>query len=132
MTDDIGKLVLRVSVALLILLHGITKLQNGIDGIAGMLGGYGLPAFIAYGVYLGEVVGPVLVIIGLFTRIGALLMVGNMLFAFGLAHLHELFSLGQSGGWALELQGMFLFGSISIALLGAGRYSVGGINGRFN
>ncbi|WP_181298470.1 DoxX family protein [Pseudomonas sp. Q2-TVG4-2] len=132
MTDDIGKLVLRVSVALLILLHGIAKLQNGIDGIAGMLGGYGLPAFIAYGVYLGEVVGPVLVIIGLFTRIGALLMVGNMLFAFGLAHLQELFSLGQSGGWALELQGMFLFGSISIALLGAGRYSVGGINGRFN
>ncbi|NKQ10577.1 DoxX family protein [Pseudomonas sp. SST3] len=132
MTDDIGKLVLRVSVALLILLHGIAKLQNGIDGIAGMLGGYGLPAFIAYGVYLGEVVGPILVIIGLFTRIGALLMVGNMLFAFGLAHLQELFSLGQSGGWALELQGMFLFGSISIALLGAGRYSVGGINGRFN
>lgn len=132
MTDDIGKLVLRVSVALLILLHGIAKLQNGIDGIAGMLGGYGLPAFIAYGVYLGEVVGPVLVIIGLFTRIGALLMVGNMLFAFGLAHLQELFLLGQSGGWALELQGMFLFGSISIALLGAGRYSVGGIDGRFN
>jgi putative oxidoreductase len=132
MTDDMGKLVLRVSVALLILLHGIAKLQNGIDGIAGMLGGYGLPAFIAYGAYLGEVVGPVLVIIGLFTRIGALLMVGNMLFAFGLAHLQELFSLGQSGGWALELQGMFLFGSISIALLGAGRYSVGGITGRFN
>ncbi len=131
MTDDAGKLVLRVSVGVLILLHGIFKLQNGIDGIAGMLNGHGLPAFLAYGVYLGEVVGPALVIIGLFTRIGALFIVG-MLVAFGLAHMHELLSLGQMGGWALELQGMFLFGSIAVVLLGAGRYSAGGVDSRFN
>ncbi|MEK0363064.1 MULTISPECIES: DoxX family protein [unclassified Pseudomonas] len=132
MTEDIGKLVLRVSVGVLILLHGISKLQNGIGGIEGMLESHGLPTLLAYGVYLGEVVGPVLVIIGLFTRVGAVLMVGNMAVAFTLAHMQELFSLGQMGGWALELQGMFLFGSIAIALLGAGRYSAGGINGRFN
>lgn len=132
MTDDIGKLILRVSVGVLILLHGIAKLQSGVGGIAGMLSGHGLPAFLAYGAYLGEVVGPVLVIIGLFTRVGALLMVGNMLVAFALAHMGDLFSLGQMGGWALELQGMFLFGSIAVALLGAGRYSIGGINGRLN
>jgi len=132
MTDDIGKLVLRVSVGVLILLHGIAKLQGGVGGIAGMLSSHGLPSFLAYGAYLGEVLGPVLVIIGLFTRVGAVLMVGNMLFAFALAHMDELFSIGQMGGWALELQGMFLFGSIAIALLGAGRYSVGGNLGRFN
>lgn len=132
MTDDIGKLVLRVSVALLILLHGIAKLQSGVDGIAGMLAGHGLPTFLAYGVYLGEVVGPVLVIIGLFTRVGALLMVGNMLVAIALAHMSELFSLDKMGGWALETQGLFLFGSIAIALLGAGRLSAGGLNGRYN
>lgn len=132
MTDDIGKLVLRVSVGVLILLHGIAKLQGGVGGIAGMLSSHGLPSFLAYGAYLGEVLGPVLVIIGLFTRVGAVLMVGNMLFAFALAHMDELFSIGQMGGWALELQGMFLFGSVAIALLGAGRYSVGGNLGRFN
>ena len=132
MTEDIGKLVLRVSVGVLILLHGISKLQNGIGGIEGMLESHGLPTLLAYGVYLGEVVGPVLVIIGLFTRVGAVLMVGNMAVAFTLVHMQELFSLGQMGGWALELQGMFLFGSIAIALLGAGRYSAGGNNGRFN
>lgn len=132
MTDDLGKLVLRVSVALLILLHGIFKLQSGVGGIAGMLTGHGLPAFLAYGVYIGEIVGPVLVIIGLFTRVGAALMVGNMLVAFALAHMSELFSLGKMGGWALETQGLFLFGSVAIVLLGAGRYSVGGINGRYN
>lgn len=132
MTDDVGKLVLRVSVGLMMLLHGIAKLSGGVGGIAGMLAGRGLPEFFAYGVYLGEVVGPLLVIIGLFTRIGALLMIGNMLVAIALAHMAELFSLGQMGGWALETQGLFLFGSVAIALLGAGRYSVGGVHGRFN
>ncbi|WP_313225112.1 DoxX family protein [Stutzerimonas nitrititolerans] len=132
MTDDMGKLVLRLSVGVLMLLHGIFKLQSGVGGIAGMLGSQGLPGFLAYGVYLGEVVGPVLVIIGLYTRVGAVLIIGNMLVALALAHSQELFSLGSMGGWALELQGMFLFGAVAIALLGAGKYSVGGVSGRYN
>lgn len=132
MTDDMGKLVLRLSVGVLMLLHGIFKLQNGVGGIAGMLGSQGLPGFLAYGVYLGEVVGPVLVIIGLYTRVGAVLIIGNMLVALALAHSQELFSLGSMGGWALELQGMFLFGAVAIELLGAGKYSVGGVSGRYN
>ncbi len=132
MTDDMGKLVLRLSVGVLMLLHGIFKLQNGVGGIVGMLGSQGLPGFLAYGVYLGEVVGPVLVIIGLYTRIGAFLIIGNMLVALALAHSQELFSLGSMGGWALELQGMFLFGAVAIALLGAGKFSVGGVSGRYN
>ncbi|WP_313338529.1 DoxX family protein [Stutzerimonas nitrititolerans] len=132
MTDAMGKLVLRLSVGVLMLLHGIFKLQNGAGGIAGMLGSQGLPGFLAYGVYLGEVVGPVLVIIGLYTRVGAVLIIGNMLVALALAHSQELFSLGSMGGWALELQGMFLFGAVAIALLGAGKYSVGGVSGRYN
>ena len=44
----------------------------------------------------------------------------------------ELFDIGPMGGWAIELQGLFLFGSLAILLLGAGRYSVGGLNGRYN
>lgn len=132
MTDDMGKLVLRLTVGMLMLLHGIFKLQNGVGGVVGMLGSQGLPGFLAYGVYVGEVLGPVLVIIGLYTRIGAVLIIGNMLVALALAHSQELFSLGSMGGWALELQGMFLFGAVAIALLGAGKLSVGGLSGRYN
>ena len=86
----------------------------------------------AYGVFLGEVVGPLLVIVGLYTRLGALLMLGNMVVALALAHRAELFDIGPMGGWAIELQGLFLFGALAILLLGAGRYSVGGLNGRYN
>ena len=132
MTEDIGKLVLRLTVGVLMLLHGIFKLQNGIDGIAGMLASQGLPTFIAYGVYLGEVLGPALVIIGLYTRVGGLLMFGNMLVALWLAHANELFELNKMGGWAIETQALFLYGALAIVLLGAGKLSVGGAHGRYN
>lgn len=131
-TQDLGKLVIRSALAILILLHGISKLTGGIDGITGMVTKAGLPAFFAYGVYLGEVVAPLLVLIGLWTRAAAVFMAINMLFAIGLAHMSELTQLTKQGGWALELQGMFLFSAIAVALLGAGYYSVGGGNGKWN
>ncbi|WP_314020342.1 DoxX family protein [Stutzerimonas degradans] len=132
MIEDTGKLILRLALGVLMLLHGMSKLVNGVDGIVGMVTGLGLPAAVAYGVYLGEVIGPLLVIVGLYTRAGALLIAGNMLFALLLAHRAELFTLAPTGGWALELQAMFLFGAVAVLLLGAGRFSVGGTSGRFN
>ena len=131
-SDDAGKLLLRLTLGLLMLLHGIAKLTNGVDGIEGMLEKHGLPAVIAYGAFIGEVVAPLFVIVGLFTRPAALVMAVNMLFAIGLAHADEIFTLGKQGGWALELQGLFLFGAIAIALLGAGRLSFSGASGRWN
>jgi putative oxidoreductase len=55
-----------------------------------------------------------------------------MLVALWLAHAGQIGTLGKSGGWALELQGMFLFGAIATAFLGAGRFSIGGTMGRYN
>src|SRR5690606_34626863 len=89
MGNDVGKLVLRLVLGFTVLLHGIGKLTGGVGGIAGMLGGAGLPGFLAYGVYLGEVVAPILVIIGFYSRVGAWVIVINMLFAIGLAHTAE-------------------------------------------
>ena len=123
-SEDIGKLVLRITLAILILLHGVSKLQNGIDFISGLVSGAGLPSAFAYLVYIGEVVAPLLVLIGLFTRPAALLIAVNMIAAIVLVHMGELFTFTNSGGWALELQGMFLFTAIAISLLGPGRYSL--------
>lgn len=131
-TEDLGKLVIRSALAILVLLHGISKLSGGIDGITGMVTNAGLPAVFAYGVYVGEVIAPLLVLIGLWTRAAAAVMALNMIVAIMLVHVPELAQLNKQGGWALELQGMFLFGAIAVGLLGAGRYSVGGINGRWN
>lgn len=131
-SDDTGKLVLRLALGILILLHGISKLSTGVSGVGGMLASHGLPSALAYLVYIGEIVAPALVISGLYTRPAALIIVINMLVALWLVHTADLFALGKSGGWALELQGMFLFGAVAVALLGAGRLSVGGAAGKYN
>lgn len=124
MNENTGKLILRLALGILILLHGIAKLKSGVGGLSGMVTAAGLPAFVTYGVYVGEVLAPILVLLGWYSRIGAGLIAINMLFAVALAHRAELFELGKSGGWALELQGMFLFTAIAVALLGPGRFSL--------
>jgi len=131
-SDDTGKLVLRVVLGVLILLHGISKISSGVGGIAGMLSSHGLPGALAYLLYIGEVLAPVLLIAGIYTRPAAWIVVINMLVALWLVHTKDLFALGKSGGWALELQGMFLFAAVAVAFLGAGRFSVGGTGGRYN
>ncbi len=131
-SDDTGKLVLRLALGIMILLHGIAKLHGGIGFVASLVISHGLPGALAYGVYIGEIVAPVLLIVGLYTRAAAWVVVINMLFALWLVHLGDLFSLGKQGGWALELQGMFLFAALAVALLGAGRFSLGGANRRLN
>ena len=93
MNESTGKLILRVTLGVLILLHGIRKLTGGIDWLDGMLANAGLPVFFKYGVYVGEVLAPLAVIAGCYSRIGAWLIAVNMLFAFGLAHGSELFAI---------------------------------------
>ena len=124
MTNDLGKLILRLTLGVLILLHGIAKISGGTAGVEKMLDGAGLPSFFAAGVYVGEVLAPVLVIIGFYARVGAALIVVNMLFAIMLAHRADLFLLTKTGGWALELQGFFLFTALALALIGPGRFSI--------
>lgn len=131
-SEDTGKLILRVTLAILILLHGVAKITGGVGHIAGMLEKNGLPGAVAYFVLVGEVLAPILMLIGAWTRLAAVIIAGNMIVAIGLVHMGELLTLGKTGGWALELQGMFLFTAIAVAFLGAGRYSMGGINGRLN
>ena len=123
---DLAKLILRLTLGVLVLLHGVAKLRGGVDPIAGMLAAHGLPGFLAYGALVGEVLGPLMLIAGFYARIGAVLVAINMLFAFALAHVGQLGMLNEQGGWALELQAMFLFTAIALALLGPGRFSVTG------
>jgi putative oxidoreductase len=123
MNESTGKLILRVTLGLLILLHGISKLTGGIDWLDGMLADAGLPAFLKYGVYIGEVVAPLAVIAGFYARVGAWLIAVNMLFALGLAHGSELFALTENGSLALEVQYVFFFSAIALALIGPGRYA---------
>jgi putative oxidoreductase len=116
-----GVLLLRWTVAGLMLLHGVAKLRSGVAGIESMLASHGLPTWIAYGVFIGEIAAPLFVVVGVFVCTAALVMAFNMAVAVALAHQAQLFTLGKSGAYALELQAFFFLGSIAIALLANGR-----------
>jgi putative oxidoreductase len=64
-----------------------------------------------------------MIIVGLLSRVGAALIVINMLFAILLVHTGDLFALSDHGGWRLELQGFYLLVSLAIVFLGSGRYA---------
>lgn len=124
---DLGRLLLRITLGFCLLFHGVAKVQGGIDGIAHDLIALGLPGFVAYGVYVGEVLAPLLLILGFYSRLGAVLVAINMVFALGIAHRADILTISQYGGWAIELQAMYLITAIALSLMGPGRF---GINDR--
>lgn len=130
--DDLGKLILRVTVAVLLGLHGVAKLKGGIGFISGLLAQNGLPSFLAYGAYIGEVVAPILLILGVLTRPAALIVIFNMLMAIFLARRNDAFALNRGGGWAIELEVFFILAALAIFFFGAGRYSLAKRPGRWD
>jgi putative oxidoreductase len=126
MSEDLGKLLLRVGLGGLLLFHGVYKLLNGLGPIKVMLGNHNISDAVAYGVYLGELVAPILIIIGLFSRIGGLLVAFDMIVAVLLARTADVLLLAPAtGAYALETEALYLVGALSVVLLGAGRFSLG-------
>ena len=108
------------------LFHGIFKLTHGVAWIGGPLGAVGLPAWLQYGVYVAEVIAPVLVIVGLWARPAALVIAFDMLMAIFLARRGDVAKVSpMGGGWAIELELLFLVVAAAIALMGSGRYGIG-------
>ncbi len=123
LSPDTGRLILRLCVGGLMLFHGVAKIMHpaSLDFISGMLTANNLPVFLAYAVYIGEVVAPLMVVVGYQARIGALLIAVNMLFALFLAHTGDFFSLSEHGGSAIEVQLFYLLSAIAVVFLGSGR-----------
>jgi putative oxidoreductase len=123
---DAGLLLLRLGVGTLLLFHGIFKISSGVGWMAGMLGGVGLPPWVGYGVYIGEIVAPVLLILGLWTRLAGLVIAFNMFMAIFLARRGDIAKVDpMGGGWLIELELLFLVGALTLALTGGGRYGLG-------
>ena len=107
---------LRTTLALLMLFHGWAKIRHGIGGIELMVEARGAPGWLAYAVYLGEVVAPLLLLVWLWVVPAALVIAINMLVAFFLVHTKQVLMLQNSGGWSLELQAFFFVTAIVVAM----------------
>jgi len=115
--EDLGKLLLRGTIGVLMLLHGLAKMADGPGDVM---------------VYVGEVAAPLLLIAGCWTQPAALALAVSRVVAIVLTPAEQVFALGAQGGWAVELQVLYLCGALAIVFLGAGRISVGGLGGRWN
>lgn len=125
-SSDIGKLLLRICVGALMLPHGIMKLpfNEGIERSAHLLASNHIPEFFAYGAYFGEIIAPLLILLGFKARLGGILVVFTMLFAITVTSGWKLFGLNAFGGFNGELQLLYIFASLGIVFLGAGKYSI--------
>jgi putative oxidoreductase len=121
--NDIAKLFLRISLGVLILFHGIHKLIYGVSGVEAMLSNAGLPQLLAYGVYVGELIAPIFIILGLYARVASLILALNMFVAIYLAYGFS-YTLSKFGGLSYETPLLFFIMALLVFLFGSGRYSV--------
>lgn len=121
---DLGLLFLRIATGGLMIFHGTAKLIHGHDFIKGILAEKGLPQFLWLGVPLTEFIAPVLLILGLFTRLAGLGVALVMLFSIILAHPTDAFTLTKYGGLTAELNLLFLFGGLTLFFTGSGKYAL--------
>jgi putative oxidoreductase len=124
MTDDLSKLFLRLSVGGMMLFHGVHTLLTGLDPVKTILTAHRLPDALAYATYFGEIVGPVLVLLGLFPRIGAALIALEVVALIALAGLPQLIAVVPDGAYGLEVETLYLFGALAIAFGGGGKWSL--------
>jgi putative oxidoreductase len=131
--EDTGKLVVRLMTGVLLLFHGIAKAKSGVDWMTPMLAAHHLPGFISYGVYIGEIVAPIFLIIGVFTRPAGAIIAFNMVMAVLLVRLGDIAKLSErSGGWAIELEALFALGGVAVYCLGSGKYALSRGRGKWD
>lgn len=121
---DTGLLLLRCTIGILIVFHGFANMNSNYAYIKSLLNGIGMPEFLAYGGFIGEIIAPIIVVIGYKARLGSLIIAFFFLIAIFLGHSSDIFSLNQFGGWGIELQALYLFGSMTIFLVGAGKFAL--------
>ncbi|MBX2828211.1 MAG: DoxX family protein [Flavobacteriaceae bacterium] len=122
--NSTGLLILRVTIGILILFHGVANLSANYSFIKELLSGIGIPSAFAYGVFVSEILAPFLLVLGYRVRLMALLIAFNFLVAIALAHGPDIFSLNQFGGWGIELPALYLLGALSLFFMGAGRFAI--------
>jgi putative oxidoreductase len=123
-SDDLGKLLLRLAVGGLLLFHGVGKIAAGVGWMMPMLGSMGIPGFVAYGVYVGEVVAPILILLGAFTRPAALVVAFDLVMAIYLVRRADLFQLNDMGALKVELELFYVLGALALFFLGGGRFGI--------
>ena len=122
--QNIGLLILRITVGGLLLFHGIKKVVDGHGFIKKVLSEAGLPEFLWLGVPVAEVLAPILLILGFLTRSASLLIAFTMVMTIYLAFGWSGFELNSFGAFKVELNLFFMLTAISLYFTGPGNISL--------
>ncbi len=131
----LAPVVLRFALAAVMLPHGVQKAFGwfggyGWEGTMGFLTeSIGMPAVFAASVILLELLGPILLLVGLGTRLVGVGFVGLMIGAITTVHAqHGLFMnwSGTQQGEGIEYHILLIGGALALVLTGGGRWSVDG------
>lgn len=122
--EDIGRFILRLSIGGLMLFHGMTKIFYGTEQVEIILTRAGMPAFFSFGVFIGEVLAPIMLILGFKTRLAAFFIIVDMFIATLLVHASDFNEMNALGGWMLELNALYFLGALAVMFLGSGRYAL--------
>lgn len=117
-------LIARILLGVILFAHGWDKFQiTGLEGISGYFESIGVPAAGVAAPVVGaiEIIGGILLILGLFTRITGIVVALLMLGAAVFAHI-EYGIFVADGGW--ELVGAIGAGFLTFAAVGAGKWSI--------
>lgn len=122
-STSIGLTALRIVLGVVFIAHGAQKFAQGIPNVTQGFAGMGVPlAEVAAPVVAGlELVGGVLLVAGVATRVVGLLLAVDMVVAGLLAHATAGF-FAQDGGFEYVL--VLAVASLAVALTGPGRFSV--------
>jgi putative oxidoreductase len=123
-TAPYAALLLRISLGILFLAHaGLKIFVFTPAGAAGFFASLGLPGWLAYVTMAWEVIGALALILGVFPRLVAIVMIPVLLGAIFTVHGHAgFFFTNPNGGW--EFPAFWIIGLIALALIGDGAYAV--------
>ena len=132
---NVASTILRVVLALVMFPHGAQKMLGwfggyGFSGTMGFLTGQiGMPWFAAFGVVLLEFFGPLLLLVGLGTRVIGAGFAAIMVGAIATVHMSHGFFMnwsGQQPGEGFEYHLLVIGMGLALAFTGAGRWSLDG------
>ncbi|MBA3750739.1 MAG: DoxX family protein [Nitrosopumilus sp.] len=117
--SSFAPLPIRIMVGIAFIIHGLPKFEN-ISGTQGFFGSVGLPPELALPIGLLEIIGGIVIIVGIFTRIASILFIIEMILAILIVKISNGF-IGQ-GGYEVDL--LLLAMVSSLLLSGPGRLSI--------
>jgi len=132
-STDASALMLRIAAGLIFIPHGYSKVfgSGGPSAFAADLPGYGVPSFLGYLAAYAELFGAILLIVGLLTRLDALLLAGTMFVAAFVVQLPDALRDPDAAGRrffasmrAIELPLALFSIAVTLLLIGPGRFSL--------